>query len=166
MKRHLILTLAMIAIASAFATEAAAGWIFLPSTYSHDPATGQRVDQYAPKQIAYARVDPTYLQSGYRHKRTTLRGADGTADRLHVVETWGEGDRIRPYGEWQFPYRAGATPYGPWGNAGGPWTLPFDSWQNPYCLGNLRNPPWPYWPTPAPAPAPLPGGPVVPAPAP
>jgi hypothetical protein len=109
-------------------------WIFQPSYFSHEPASGERVAQYAPEPTSYLRDDPTYLQSGYRHNQTFIRGADGSADRMHIVETWGKGDQIRPYGEWEFPYRAGATPYGPWGNPQGPWTVPFDSWQNPYGL--------------------------------
>jgi len=118
------------------AVDSADSWVFRQSRYSHDPATGRRVNQFAPKAPSLVAVDPNYLQSGYRHKRSTLRGADGSADRLHVVETWGAGDSIRPYGEWLFPYRAGATPYGPWGNPQGPWTAPFDSWVNPYGTWN------------------------------
>jgi hypothetical protein len=122
-------------------------WIFRPSYYSHDPYDGKRVAQYEPLPRVYGPNDPSYMRSGYRHEQLMFRGADGTADRLHVVETWGLGDRIRPYGEWLYPYRAGATPYGPWGNPQGPWTLPFESWVNPYGLGQLPNPPWgPYYP--------------------
>jgi hypothetical protein len=127
-------------------------WIFRPSYFSHDPATGKRVAQYAQEPTSYRREDPTYLQSGYRHNQSILRGADGSADRQHIVETWGKGELIRPYGEWLFPYRAGATPYGPWGNPQGPWTLPFDSWQNPYGL--LQ-----HWPTPYGSNGPYPPGP-------
>jgi hypothetical protein len=118
------------------ATSAApASWVFRPSYYSHDSQTGERVAQYAQPEPSYSRVGSEgYLQSGYRHNHTTLWAGLGGADNVHVVETWGEGDRIRPYGEWLFPYRAGATPYGPWGNPQGPWTLPFDSWSNPYGL--------------------------------
>jgi len=147
MKRHLALLILSAVVAAALAAEARAGWIFLPSKYSHDPATGRRVRQYAPKKPAYANVDPNYMRSGYSHKRVTLRGADGSVDRLHLVETWGAGESIRPYGEWQFPYRAGATPYGPWGNPSGPWTSPYGSWVNPYGLGKLPNPPWPHYPS-------------------
>ena len=143
MRRHLVLLVVLSAFAPAVG-RAADSWIFRPSHYTHDPESGQRVSQYAPKQPAYVRADPTYMQSGYRHSRSTLRGIGGSVDRRHVVETWGAGEMIRPYGEWQYPYRAGATPYGPWGNAGGPWTLPFDSWSNPYGLGNLPHPPWPH----------------------
>lgn len=140
MKRHLKLLAAM-AVTSAFASVADADWIFQPSTYSHNPANGRRVEQYASKKVSYARNDPTYMESGYRHKRTVLRGADGSIDRRHVVRTWGAGEDIRPYGEWQRPYRAGATPYGPWGNPQGPWTTPFESWSNPYGQWN-RYSPW------------------------
>jgi len=125
--------------------EEAPSWIFRPSTYSHDPGTGDRVSQFAAKKPAYSREDPTYLQSGYRHIRRSIRGGHGSADRLHVVQTWGAGEAIRPYGEWQRPFRAGATPYGPWGNPQGPWTTPFESWYNPYGLGQLPIPPWVHW---------------------
>lgn len=119
------------------AVAANADWTFAPSYYSHDPATGERVAQFAPEDPAYAPVDPTYMRSGYRHNRTTLRGLGGSVDRLHTVETWGEGESIRPYGEWERPFRAGATPYGPWGNPQGPWTSPYGAWVNPYGLGRI-----------------------------
>jgi len=136
MIRHLALA---VALATAWTASVAAegSWIFAPSYYSHDPSTGARVAQFAPEAVALAAVDPTYLRSGYRHNRVTIRGADGTADRLHMVETWGEGERIRPYGEWQRPFREGATPYGPWGNPQGPWTTPFGAWVNPYGVGRI-----------------------------
>lgn len=136
MRRQLALWIAPAAVL--FCAAAAEGsWIFRPSYYTHDPATGQRVAKFAGGEIPVAMADPSYRQSGYRHIRSSLRGADGTADRLHVVETWGAGESIRPYGEWQRPFRAGATPYGPWGNPQGPWTDPFGSWVNPYGLGRL-----------------------------
>ncbi len=147
MRRHLALLIALSAVARAAVADAETSWIFKPSRYSHNPATGVRISQYAPKAPAFAPADPTYLQSGYRHIRSTIRGAHGSADRMHVVQTWGAGEAIRPYGEWQFPYRAGATPYGPWGNPQGPWTLPYESWYNPYGLGQLRHPPWPHLPS-------------------
>jgi hypothetical protein len=125
-------------------SEGSDSWQFRPSYYSHDPNSGERVAQYQPLPNVYRPEDPTYMVSGYRHNQTIMRGADGSADWMHVVETWG--NPVRPYGEWEFPYRAGATPYGPWGNPQGPWTMPFDSWVNPYGLGQLPNPPWgPYY---------------------
>ena len=136
MKRHLVILAAVAVLGPAPLARAESSWVFRPSYYSHDPATGERTAQFAPKAPSLAPVDPNYVRSGYRHKRSTLRGADGSADRMHLVETWGAGADIRPYGEWLFPYRAGATPYGPWGNPQGPWTAPFDSWVNPYGLLN------------------------------
>jgi len=144
MKRHLVCAVALSALAPALADRAeATSWIFRRSSFTHDPATGDRVAQFAPKTTPYVRGDETYRQSAYRHHRSTIQ-AGGSADRIHIVETWGEGESIRPYGEWLRPFREGATPYGPWGNPNGPWTLPFDSWRNPYGLGRLPYPPWPY----------------------
>ncbi len=156
MIRHLILTVAVLAVAAA-SPILADSWIFKPSAYSHNPMTGVRVVQYIPAEPSYAPMDSTYMASGYRHMRSGLRGADGSIDRLHVVETWGAGEAIRPYGEWLRPFRAGATPYGPWGNPQGPWTTPFGSWVNPYGLGKLPHPPWPHLPFPGPYPGPHPG---------
>ena len=156
MRRHLALAVAAALIGLVTARCAPCdSWIFLRSSFTHDSATGDRVAQFAPKKTPYARGDATYLQSAYRHQRSTIR-AGGSADHTHIVETWGAGDRIRPYGEWQRPYREGATPYGPWGNPGGPWTTPFGSWSNPYGLGRLPYYYWPPRPYPPYHPGPLP----------
>jgi len=145
MRRHLASAVALSAIALVLARRAeASSWIFRRSSFTHDPVTGNRVAQYAPKKTPYVQDDGTYQQSAYRHHRSTIR-AGGSADRLHIVETWGEGKPVRPYGEWERPFREGATPYGPWGNPSGPWTTPFGSWTNPYGLGRLPYPPWGYW---------------------
>lgn len=139
MRRHLVLVAAWALCAPGLVQ---ADWVFQPSYYTHSPSTGERVNQYARPAPAMAPVS-NYQQSGYRHTTTVLRGPD-SADRIHIVETWGQGDAIRPYGEWLYPYRAGATPYGPWGNPQGPWTLPYDSWVNPYGQWNR----WPVYPEP------------------
>lgn len=136
MKRLLLLTFVLCPALA----RAEGSWIFRPSTFSHDPAGGERVNQYAPEKTPYARVDPTYQQSAYRHSRSGLN-VDGSFDYQHIVETWGDGANIRPYGEWLYPYRAGATPYGPWGNPAGAWTTPYG--------------PWPSWPSPYPMPRPM-----------
>jgi hypothetical protein len=153
MTRHLVILGTLGCLAAGPAAAAQESWLFRQGPYSHDPA-GRRVAQYAAKAPSLAPVDPTYVQSGYRHRQTRLRGPGGSADRLHVVETWGAGEAIRPYGEWLFPYRAGATPFGPWGNPQGPWTMPFDSWVNPYGQWNrypLYSPyPVPYGTSPGP----------------
>jgi hypothetical protein len=147
------------------AATAQASWAFRPSYFTHDPNDDQRVAQYVAKKQPMKRVDPTYVQSGYRHNRMSIR-VGNSADRLHMVETWGQGDRIRPYGEWQRPFREGATPYGPWGNPQGPWTTPYGSWVNPYGLGQLPHPPWPHWGVPPGAGPPSPHGHYSPAPPP
>lgn len=136
----------------------AESWIFRPSYYSHDRATGERVHQFQPEKAPYARIDPTYQQSAYRHVETAL-SVDGSGDYQHIVETWGRGEYLRPYGEWMYPFREGATPFGPWGNPQGPWSLPFSPWFNPYGWGVPYGLPYPYGPpTPYRLPAPLPFG--------
>jgi len=140
MKRQLALVVGLLLAAPACA-EAQSSWIFRPSYFSHEPYTGQRVVQYAAPVAPYYRHDATYMQSGYRHSRSSIRVGEGS-DHTHVVETWGAGEFIRPYGEWLRPFREGATPFGPWGNPAGPWTTPFGAWANPYGLGRLPRPPW------------------------
>lgn len=93
----------------------ASDWMLYPSYYTHDPATGQRVAQYAAKTPAMVRSYPGAMQSGYRHTQSTLR-VGPQADYLHVVQEWGR--PVRPYGEWQFPYRPYSVPYWQWGS---PW---------------------------------------------
>lgn len=91
---------------------AAADWLTLPSTYSHDPATGLRVSQYAPIEAPTAPTAPNFRSSGYTNTRSSLNyGA--SSDNYHRVEKWG--DPVRPYGEWRFPYRPYSTPYPNWG---------------------------------------------------
>ncbi|MGA2034406.1 MAG: hypothetical protein ABSG68_19345 [Thermoguttaceae bacterium] len=141
MTRHLVFFAVVIVLSSGAARADQSSWIFRPSYFSHSPETGQRVAQYQPEAPAYVRNDDTYQESGYRHNEASIQ-VGGQRDHLHVVQTWGQGELIRPYGEWLFPYRAGATPYGPWGNPQGPWTLPQDSWQNPYGPGRQFQQPW------------------------
>ncbi len=144
-QKRLALCLAVTVWAWALSSVAAAqSWIFQPSYYSHTPQ-GERVAQFQPEASISPPTAPNYIVSGYRHTRSTIRGAE-SYDHLHVVRTWGLGEFLRPYEEWEFPFRPGATPYGPWGNPQGPWTLPFDSWRNPFGLGRLPGLPWWLWP--------------------
>ena len=118
MKSHLRLLGILAAILLASVTMARAdSWIFQPSYFSHSPDTGERVAQYAQPAPSYKVAGENYLQSGYRHNMIDIPGLGG-GDHMHVVETWGLGDQIRPYGEWLRPFRPGATPYGPWGYPG------------------------------------------------
>ena len=90
----------------------AADWLMLPSTYSHSPVTGQRVNQFMPGPKPEAPNPPNFRRSGYTHYRSTLAYGQ-SADNYHRVDKWG--DDVRPYGEWRFPYRPYSTPYQNWG---------------------------------------------------
>jgi hypothetical protein len=124
MKQHLaiVFVLSIFVVPAAEASDVS--WMFRPGYYTHSPETGQRVAQYEPERPSIIPTDPTYQESGYRHQVIQL----GT-DYLNLVQTWGAGTAIRPYGEWERPYRPGATPYGPW-------IMPYRAWQNPYGPAN------------------------------
>ncbi len=133
---RLVARFGMSALALAFcAACCGADWITAPSYYTHDPQTGQRVDQYTPIGPFYTFARTDYLQSGYRHTRSSIQ-AGTSVDHMHIVEEWGR--PVRPYGEWRFPYRPYSVPYGLWGP-------PFAGLQYPY--------PW-YYGRPGPGPAP------------
>jgi len=91
---------------------AMADWLTLPSRYTHDDISGQRVSQYAPVELPVAPNTPPLRTSGYTHHRSTLAYGQ-SADNYHRVEQWG--DPVRPYGEWRFPFRPYSTPYPNWG---------------------------------------------------
>ena len=86
-------------------------WTTLPSTYTHSP-DGQRVDQFVSVTPEPIFEIPSSAKSGYRHTRSTLQ-AGFSSDNYHSVEQWGA--PIRPYGEWRYPNRPFAVPYGVWG---------------------------------------------------
>lgn len=94
------------------ATSRGADWITAPSYYTHDPQLSTRVDQYTPIGPFYTFARTDYLQSGYRQTRSTIR-AGQSMDQMHIVEEWGR--PVRPYGEWQFPFRPYSVPYQLWG---------------------------------------------------
>ena len=107
--RYAYLFLAVFPIASvAHATD----WLTLPSSYSHDPATGSRVSQFAPIEAPTAPQVANFRSSGYTHTRSSLNYGQ-SADNYHRVEEWG--DPVRPYGEWRFPQRPFSTPHPNWG---------------------------------------------------
>ncbi len=88
-----------------------ADWTTFASTYTHDQA-GRRVDRFAMHVEPYAVERSDYQQSGFRHSRSTLQ-AGTSSDHYHSVERWGA--PVQPYGEWRYPYRPFAVPYGAWG---------------------------------------------------
>ncbi|MBB3208373.1 hypothetical protein FHS27_004201 [Rhodopirellula rubra] len=89
-----------------------ADWLTLPSRFTHDVLTGERVAQFAPVEPPSTAVMPPLRTSGYTHYRSSLAYGQ-SADNYHQVEQWG--DPVRPYGEWRFPYRPYSTPYPNWG---------------------------------------------------
>ena len=90
----------------------AADWLTLPSRYSHNPSTGERVAQYTKIQAPSVPQPSNFRTSGYTHTRSSLNYGQ-SADNYHRVEQWG--DPVRPYGEWRFPYRPYSTPCPNWG---------------------------------------------------
>ncbi len=87
-------------------------WMTWPSSYTHSPLTGQRVDQYAQAIQPEAPFREDFVRSGYRNFRSTLQ-AGQSADNLHIVEQWGQ--PVLPYEQWRFPFRPYAVPYDAWG---------------------------------------------------
>lgn len=110
--RLIALLRSLVAGLACCAVSAGADWITAPSYYTHDPQTGQRVDQYTPIGPFYTYGRSDYLQSGYRHTQSTVQG-EFSADHMHIVEEWGR--PVRPYEEWQFPFRPYSVPYALWG---------------------------------------------------
>ena len=111
-KLHILLVMATICVGGWAAPVSASDWIVAPSFYTHDPATGQRVNQYTPIGPFYTYPRGDFLASGYRHTRSRIRFG-GTADNYHRVEEFGR--PVRPYGEWRLPYRPYSVPYQLWG---------------------------------------------------
>ena len=84
-------------------------WITAPSYFTHDPTTGERVTQYAPIAPVYRAQNQS---SVYHHTRSALQVGD-SLDIYHRVDAFG--GNVRPYGEWQFPFRPYSVPYPYWG---------------------------------------------------
>lgn len=90
----------------------AGDWMTWPSTYTHDPVTGHRIEQYAAPVEPLAPNAGNLVRSGYRHYRSTIQ-AGQSADNLHLVTEWGR--PVMPYEHWRFPYRPYGVPYQGWG---------------------------------------------------
>ena len=103
----------------------AADWLTMPGQFSHDPASGQRIGQYAAKRPATTAAPPPVRTSGFTHTRSSLHYGQ-SADNYFRVERYGDGPAVRPFGEWRFPYR--------------PFSVPYDAWGPPYGGLNLNFP--------------------------
>jgi hypothetical protein len=130
--RPLLAALSLASLGLLSAEVRASDWITAPSTYTHDPRTAERVSQYSPIGPVYVFSNPNRVQSGYRHIASTIRVKDA-ADYLHIVEQWGA-QPVRPYGEWQFPFRPYSVPYSLWGPeyAYPPYGYPYLPYGEPY----------------------------------
>ncbi len=92
----------------------AADWLTLPSRYSHNPSTGERVAQYTKIQAPSVPQPSNFRTSGYTHTRSSLNYGQ-SADNYHRVEQWGDrrfltgptalptqmGGRLVPVGIWE-----------------------------------------------------------------
>jgi hypothetical protein len=137
--RHLFPALLGIAIFLASSYAYSANWLTAPSYYTHDPQSGERVQQYTPIGPFYVQHQNAVVRSGFRHTRSSLQ-VGRSADHLHIVEQWGP--PVQPYGEWRFPYRPYSVPYGLWGPpfAGTGWGGG-GAFVDPFGPGAVR--PWP-----------------------
>jgi hypothetical protein len=100
-------------------------WVFAPSTFTHDPATGARVAQYMRKPPVEPLDDQRAVTSRYRRTRTNLRGADGSYETDYQVQAWGNGrggidaEWERFHDAWKESYLSGGYYNGP-GYGGSP----------------------------------------------
>jgi len=107
MKTRFIFSISLGMVALMASAALAGDWVRAQSYYSHDPQTGERVQQYAPVGPFYTQAQGNYLRSGYHHTRSSIQ-VGTSADNYHVVEEYGA--PVRPYGEWRFPYRPYSVP--------------------------------------------------------
>jgi hypothetical protein len=92
-------------------------WIFMHSTYSHDPMTGARVAQYERIRPVEPLEDERNVTSSYRRTQTNLRGADGSTDTYYQVQAWNN-DR---------------------GGIDAQWERFHDAWKESYLQGSYYN---------------------------
>lgn len=112
LKRHWPVTVVTIAALCVSAGSASGGdWLTHPSTFTHAPS-GVRVSQFAPVDAPPLNDQSQLVTGGYTNYRSTIQYAQ-TADNYHRVNQWGA--PVRPYGEWNYPFRPYSVPYAAWG---------------------------------------------------
>jgi hypothetical protein len=74
-------------------------WIFMRSTFTHDPTTGARVAQYMRKPPVEPLDDQRAVTSRYRRTRSVIRGPHGSYDTTYQVQAWGNNGGIDA--QWQ-----------------------------------------------------------------
>ncbi len=113
MNPHRPLCLLLFVLAVAAGSRGLAGdWLTLRSSFTHDPATGSRVNQFAKVEAPPLNDQSRLITSGYTNYRSTIQVGQ-SADNYYRVDQWGP--PVRPYGEWLFPYRPYSSPYEAWG---------------------------------------------------
>jgi len=99
---------ALVMTTDAFAVD----WLTMPSTFTHSPTTGARVNQFAKVDAPPINDQSQLITGGFTHYRSTIQVGQ-SADNYHRTNQWGA--PVRPYGEWLFPYRPFSAPYEAWG---------------------------------------------------
>jgi len=98
--RYLFVTTLFSIFAMPTAQAGDSSWMFYPGRYSHNPATGDRVAQYAPDPLIEPLPDTRPISSGYRQSRSTIRGLDGSVTSYYRVDNW-SGTPGRLDAEWE-----------------------------------------------------------------
>jgi hypothetical protein len=97
-------------------------WFTAGSYYTHNPQDNTRVHQYAARPVVHHTPDP--FMSVYRQQRSSVT-VGGSSDHYHKVYQFGQ--TVRPYGEWERPFR--------------PYSVPYSDWAYGSPFGHLSNPP-------------------------
>jgi hypothetical protein len=108
-------------LASGSASAQNSDWFTAGSYYTHNPQNNQRVHQYAARPVVRHTPDP--FMSVYRQQRSSVT-VDGSSDHYHKVYQFGE--TVRPYDEWERPFR--------------PYSVPYSDWAYGSPFGHLANP--------------------------
>lgn len=148
-----LVALAVLAVA-AVDSAAESSWAFAPGAYTHSPASGTRVVQYAQHEPVEGLPDPDQTISRYWRTRTNIRGADGSSDTIYEVRSFGNSlggfdaqrergydaqldtlDALRPFRHNPYLFFGGLQGYG-YGLPGYPAAVPGtptpqDSWRPP-----------------------------------
>lgn len=110
LQRAIIASIAVLLLITS--TASGGDWLTLPSTYTHNPSTGERVSQYAQVEAPPVVDQSRRVNSGFSNYRSTIQVGQ-SADNYHRVDQWGP--PVVPYGEWRFPNRPYSAPYERWG---------------------------------------------------
>ena len=83
-----LLFLSLLAIAPSVASAHDRSWVFQQSYYSHDPVSHVRIGRQFSRGPVYTRPQGEFVNSGYRHLRSTIQLRGQTYDHLNMWESW------------------------------------------------------------------------------